>query len=130
MQLALFLADSEVSSLTQTDDALVIRLAAASVERAALQHGGKSMPGYSRGVSLWLHAVQVEHLHSPFIGRVSSGRLQVAGSALKSIPTPFETASSVQLELHLANGASLLASSQRLSVRFEGEVNFSESLAC
>ena len=130
MQLALFLAESEVSSLEQQHGGLVIRLSAASVQRASLQQEEEPTQGYSRGVSLWLHGAQVESVASPFIGRVSGGTLQVGGSPMKSIPIPFESSAPVHLELLLANHSYLLVSAQWLRVRFDGEVNFSESFAC
>jgi len=130
MQFALFLADSEVSSVTRQGDSLVIRLAAASVERASPQPGLTPEKGYSLGISLWLHEAAVEADASPLIGRISQATLQVGGAALPSVPVPFETSARVRLELHLAHRSHFVASGGGLSVRFDGEANFREAFAC
>jgi hypothetical protein len=130
MPLALLLADSEVASVTRQGNTLVIRLAAASVERAAHQPGQAPETGYSQGISLWLHEAAVEADTSPLIGRISRGALLVDGAAMPSVPVPFETSAPVRLELHLAHRSHFVASGRGMSVRFDGEANFSESFAC
>lgn len=130
MQFALFLDDSEVSSVTRQGETLVIRLAAASVERASLQPGLAPETGYSQGISLRLHEAAVEADASPLIGRISQAVLQVGGAALPRVPVPFETAARVRLELHLAHRSHFVASGRGLSVRFDGKANFRETFAC
>lgn len=130
MQLALLLPDSEVSSVTRQGAALVIRLAAASVERASPQPGRAPEAGYSQGICLWLHEAAVQADASPLIGRISRACLQVDGAALPSVPVPFETSGPVRLELHLSHRSHCVASGRGMSVRFDGEANFRESFAC
>lgn len=130
MQFTLFLADSEVSSVTRQGGALVIRLAAASVERSSPQPGPAPDTGYSQGVSLSLREAAVEAEASPLVGRVSQGALHVDGTSTPSTPIPFETSAPVRLELHLAHRSHVVASGRGLSVRFDGDANFRESLAC
>jgi hypothetical protein len=130
MQFALFLPDSEISSVTSQGNTLVIRLAAASVERASPQPGLAPETGYSQGISLWLHEAAVEADASPLIGRISQSALQVGDAALSRLPVPFETSAPVRLELQLAHRSHCVASGRGMSVRFDGEANFKESFAC
>ncbi len=130
MPLALLLADSEVGAVTRQGATLVIRLAAASVERAPPPPGRAPEAGYSQGICLWLHESAVQADASPLIGRISQAALQVDGTALPSVPVPFETSAPVRLELRLANHSHFVASGRGMSVRFDGEANFRESFAC
>lgn len=130
MPFTLYLHDSEVSSVTRQGEALIVRLAAASVERAPLRHGEPPEAGYSRGISLWLHEAAVHADTSPLFGRISQASLLVDGSAMANVPVPFETSSPVRLELHLPHRSHIAASGRGMSVRFDGEANFRESFAC
>ena len=130
MPFALFLPDSEVASVTRQGDALVIRLAAANVERAPLRHGEPPETGFSQGISLQLNEVAMQAHTSPLIGRIAQAALSVGGAAMTRVPVPFETSAPVRLELHLAQRTHVVASGRGLSVRFDGEANFRETFAC
>ena len=130
MPFALFLPDSEVASVTRQGDALVIRLAAANVERAPLRHGEAAETGFSQGISLQLNEVAMQAHTSPLIGRIAQAALSVGGAAMTRVPVPFETSAPVRLELHLAQRTHVVASGRGLSVRFDGEANFRETFAC
>lgn len=130
MPFALLLADSEVASVTWQGATLVIRLAAANVERASTPPGRSPDNGYSQGICLWLSEAAVHADVSPLFGRIAQAALHVDGTAMPSVPVPFETSSPVRLELHLPHRAYLLASGCSMSVRFDGEANFREAIAC
>ncbi|MBL8892800.1 MAG: hypothetical protein JNL67_22680 [Planctomycetaceae bacterium] len=92
--------------------------------------GRKTIQGFSKGIFLELRGAELIREEDPKIGRVSAGRLQVAGEWRKEIPIPFEFHGRVNFELAFANGAYLVAAGTGICLRFEGEPNFEESLAC
>lgn len=130
MALTLFLADSEVSSVTAAGPGLRVRLAAASVEREAAPPSTSATAGYCTGVVLRLDGVVVHERAEPAIGRVRAGVLRLDGRPVRSCALPAVFNAPVDLELAFANGASLRVSAQGLAVGFEGEADFHESLAC
>ena len=84
----------------------------------------------SAGVVLHLRGAQIIGEQEPLLGRVSGGRLQVRGQWVKEMALPFESEGPVHLELAFANRAYMVAAGSGISVRFEAEPNFTESLAC
>ena len=130
MDISIVLPESEVAVVTSVDPDIYVRFSAAAVLKAGAVEGEKSSQGFSKGVVLQLRGAQVIGQEDPKLGRVSTGRLQLAGEWRKEIPVPFEFKGRVHLEISFANRAFLVASGSSISLRFEGEPNFAESLAC
>ena len=130
MSLELSFAESEVSSVAASEGSLCIRLSAASVESAAAPGAMLPVAGYATGVLLRLPDFQVREKSEPTFGRIRSGALRVRERAERSCALPVRYNTPVELELAFANGASMLVSASAFSASFEGEPNFTESLAC
>lgn len=130
MPLTLVLSDSEVASIVSIGSGLQVRLAAAHLRRTADATPGRVEHGFGRGVVFRLDAVQVVEEEQPALGRLATGRIQVADQWLSEIALPFVATDPVRIELGFANGASLVVAASGVSAQFEGEPNFTDSLAC
>jgi hypothetical protein len=130
MEFSLVLPESEVASVRPVDPDIQVQFSAAAALQVGMANEEEPAQGFSRGVLLQLRSAQVIGQQEPQLGRVSGGRLQVGGELLKKVPLPFEFKGPVHLELAFANRAYLVAAGTGVSVRFEAEPNFTESLAC
>lgn len=130
MDISIVLPESEVAAVTFVDADVYVRFSAGATRKASSAAGEKPSPGFSKGIVLQLRGAQFIGQEDPKLGRVSAGRLQLAGEWRKEIPVPFEFHGQVHFELTFANGAYLIAGGSGISLRFEGEPNFAESLAC
>ncbi|NRF72123.1 hypothetical protein HLB44_34580 [Aquincola sp. S2] len=129
MKLSLLFADCEVASVDHADSGVSIRLSAAHVEQAATSQTEKPLSGFSRGVNLFLEGATL-HEATALFGRVSAGRVQLAGQWKSSIPLPLLHVGPVTLELAFANQSQLTVSAHGLQCRFNGDANFAESYFC
>jgi len=127
---SLVLSESEVASVASIGQDFTIRFSAASLRKAPGGTHERALVGFGRGVVLELRAVRVIEESQPTFGRLAAGRLQVAGQWLSEVLLPFEAATQVQLELTFANRATLVVACTGVSVGFERQANFTESLAC
>jgi|GEM_PF-2564917 hypothetical protein len=130
MQLQLLLADSEVSRVEIHEHALQIHLSAANAEYLSTNAAAKPSSGYSKGILLRLRNYLLHERGEPLIGRINNGTLWIAGTIQRSCALPSTHSKPVKLELELANRSLLIVSATELSVTFERESNFHESLAC
>ena len=130
MDISIVLPESEVAAVASVDPEIYVRFSAAATLKASTAEGEKPSQGFSRGVVLQLQGAQIIGQEDPKLGRISAGRLQLAGEWRKEIPVPFEFKGPVHLEISFANRAYLVAGGSDINLRFEGEPNFAESLAC
>jgi hypothetical protein len=130
MNLHLVLADSEIASVAPQLSSLHIRLSAANVEHTSGDRSTTAVVGYSTGVLLSLESVQIDEKQEPLIGRILDGKLWSNNQLQRDCELPSSLSGLIKLELHLANQSYLLVSAQGLSISFEAESNFHESLAC
>ncbi len=130
MDISLILSESEVAAVSTVGSDIFVRFSAAATRKTSSAERVKQSYGFSKGIVLQLRGVQIIGQEDPKMGRVSAGRLQLAGEWRKEIPVPFEFHGRVHIELTFANGADLVAGGSGISLRFEGEPNFTESLAC
>lgn len=130
MDISLILPESEVAAVTSVGSDIFVRFSAAAMRKTSSAEREKPSYGFSKGIVLQLRGAQLIGQEDPKMGRVSAGRLQLAGEWRKEIPVPFEFHGRVHFELTFANGAYLVAGGSGISLQFEGEPNFTESLAC
>ena len=130
MSLSLLFPDSEVASVVAEPDGVRIKLSAAHARQEPESSKSTPLEGYARGVSLLVHGANTQPELGSLLGRLSSGRLHLAGSWAASVPLPFAVGSEVRLELNFANQSQLVLSGRGFSCGFDGEPNFSESLFC
>jgi len=130
MKLWLNFADSEVASVTNSAAGVVIRFSAAHVEQVPAAPDEKPVVGFSRGVSLVLAAATLANELGSLVGRVSHGRVAIASQWSSTIPLPLVETGPVILQLAFSNQSQLSLAAEGLGCRFDGDANFTESLAC
>ena len=128
MPLTVAFADSEVASVTHVGTALHIRLAAASATRA--DAGQAPVHGHVAAMEWVLHGASVDAPLHDLFGRLTSGRVEIAGRWLAEVALPSHAAGPVRIELAFANRSALAAVGTAFECRVDGAPRFSESLAC
>jgi hypothetical protein len=129
MNIALEFPDSQVSSVEAVADKLQIAFSSAFAHRSGGEPSDMAS-GYIRPVEMLLSGATWAGPLNDCVGKLSGGKLSVAGELLALVPLPSEHVGQVALELVFANGAALTATSQSLVVRFSGEPHFVESFFC
>ena len=130
MDLLLHLPDSEVASIAGFGADQHLRFSAACTAQARLADARQASTGFSRGVTLQLRDAQLIEQQPPLVGRIVAARLQAGPAQLRGIALPFVFEGPVHLELDFGHGGRWVARGSGLTVRFEGEPHFAESLAC
>lgn len=109
MQLEFF--DSEVAGIAASDDALVIRFAAAYV------HDADGEAGYLRGLVLTFRQVlHCEGLLPECCGRLLDGRIRLHGFSSSRLDLARPPQGNLLVELQFANGAGLVLSASELQI--------------
>jgi hypothetical protein len=130
MNTALEFHDSQVSKIATRGGDLSATFSSAYIHRSVDKPGVNSGSGYVGPVEMLLsEAIWAGPLHE-CIGKLSDGKLSVAGKPFALVPLPSEHIGPIALELVFANGAVLTATAQSLVVRFSGEPHFVESFFC
>ena len=109
---------SEVADVAAVDDRLCVRFAAARVAG-----------GWLQAIELDLSGATWTGAPADCLGRVAEGRAQVDGRE-RGLAIPSELAGDVALELHFANGATLVARGRALALAPRGELRFVEDFSC
>lgn len=124
----LSLAGSEIAAARLEADALVLRLSAAAVRRAA-----DGVAGYLRPVELRLAQARCEGGGSDvFFGGIRAARVLQAGRVLDALPLPGRLDGALVLELQLIHGTALRieADALMLGLAPDAEAVFRESCDC
>ncbi len=120
----LSLQDSELAGAEAQGDTLVLRLAAAHVQRPqSRQHG------YVRHLELWCLQARWEGTLAEAIGRIREAQASMDGALLR-LHAPGRATGEVRLSLSLGFGAVLVVHAAAVEARFAGTPGFRESLAC
>lgn len=124
----LSLAGSEIAAACIEPGALVLRLSAAAVRRAA-----DGVAGYLRPVELRLAQARCEGGGSDvFFGGIRAARVLQAGRVLDALPLPGRLDGALVLELQLIHGTALRieAGALTLGLAPDAEAVFRESCDC
>ena len=120
-------ADSEVAAIEIDGAALRLRFAAAHVRLLA----EPDRPvGHVGQLVLRLTPVPAQPLPAGLMGRLHGGQLWLDGQRHPRLAVPCTLAGVLRLELELPHQLTLVLPAQALSLQFEGEPRFIESLAC
>jgi len=130
MNTALEFHDSQVSKIDMLGSALSVAFSSAYVHRSVGKPGVDSGSGYVGPVEMLLSEASWAGPLDECIGKLSDGKLSVAGEPFALVPLPSEHIDQISLELVFANGAMLTATATSLVVRFSGEPHFVESFFC
>ncbi|HSD37545.1 MAG TPA: hypothetical protein VLC92_08540 [Rhodocyclaceae bacterium] len=130
MNVALEFHDSQVSKIDSLGRDLSVSFSSAYIHRSVGKPGVDSGSGYIGPVEMLLSEADWAGPLNECMGKLSDGRLSVAGKPFALVPLPSEHTGRIALELVFANGAALTATAQSLVVRFSGEPHFVESFFC
>ena len=131
MLLQLLLVDSELAWVRQDGTTLTLRFSAAQAGRREASPTERPVIGHALGVLLHLQdATPPPAGIEALFGRVESGVIRSGADRWSGCPLPFASQAPVQLELVLARHDPWQVAASAISVGFEGEPNFRESLAC
>jgi len=122
--------DSELSGIDAAGGDLVLRFAAAHVERVDLLAPEPRQPGYAKQLRIVLGGASWSGPEQDCIGRIAQGSLILDGVHCKTIALPLEHGGAVRLELDFNNRSRLAVTARSISIGFSGDPAFAESYAC
>lgn len=120
-------ADSEVISVTEGHEALVVHFSAAQVTRAS---DGQVLNGFLHGMVMTCHHPVAVQMDDACFGALQQGRLRQRGKVISPLPVPLSLQGPFELMLSFVNGSSCHVSGEGLVLEPTPDTRWTEWLKC